>query len=104
MPGRHSRSKGARIERQIVALHDEISVPAEKVSRSGYVGEDLRIADTFKGEVKARANGFKLIERWLGENDMLFLRSDGRTHPLVVLPWDTYQQLLKAWMAWVDNS
>ncbi len=48
-------------------------------------------------EVKARANGegFKTIEGWLGENDMLFLRRD-RQAPLVVLPWDVYAKLMKS--------
>lgn len=95
MAGKHSRSKGARIEREIVALHDEIPVAAEKVSRSGYTGHDLMIADTFKAEVKARANGFALLKRWLGNNDLLFLREDGQKHPTVVMSWETYVNLLR---------
>jgi len=39
-------------------------------------------------EVKTRGNGegFTMLERWLGDADILFLRRD-RPEPLVVLPW-----------------
>jgi hypothetical protein len=97
MPGKHSRSKGARIEREIVALHDEIPCAAEKVSRSGYTGSDLVIADEFKAEVKARTTGkgFTLLTSWLGANDLLFLREDGKKYPMVVMPWSTYEKLIR---------
>jgi hypothetical protein len=38
--------------------------------------------------VKARGNGegFATLERWLGDNDALFLRRD-RAEPVIVLPW-----------------
>jgi hypothetical protein len=47
------------------------------------------------GEVKARGNGegFALLERWLGDADMLFLRRD-RAEPLVVVPWRVWARLL----------
>ena len=96
MPGKHSRTKGARIEREIVALHDEIGIPCEKVSRSGYTGPDFRVADTYWGESKARAGGFKLIERWIEGCELLFLRTDGKPKPLVVMPWDMYASLMRA--------
>lgn len=94
MPGKHSRNKGARVEREIVALHDAIPVAAEKVSGMYKPGEDLCIADEFKAEVKARREGFKLLKRWLEGNDLLFLREDGVTHPMVVMPWETYERLI----------
>jgi hypothetical protein len=98
MPGKHSRSKGARIEREIVAIHDEIPCPAEKVSRSGYTGEDLVIADEFSAEVKARSEGFKLLDRWLGDNSLLFIRKDGIRYPGVYMPWRVYAQLMAAYL------
>ena len=102
-----SRDKGARRERQIVDLHREIGVKAERVPLSGamqfrntaktdvdcYVrGPD---AAPFVTEVKARANGggFVTIETWLGEADALFLIRD-RAKPLVVLPWDRWAELV----------
>jgi len=105
--GKPSRDKGQRRERQIVALHVALGVPAERVPLSGATryqgnGADLdvypfsRDGTPLCGEVKARANGegFKTLERWLGENDMLFLVRD-RQEPMVVLPWDTWRRLLK---------
>ena len=43
--GRKSRAKGVRTEHQVVAWHQDAGIPAEKVSRSGYGGEDLHIGD-----------------------------------------------------------
>ena len=47
-------------------------------------------------EVKARGNGsgFTLLEKWLGEYQVLFLRRD-RADPLVLLPWSTWEALLE---------
>ena len=104
-----AKRKGTRIEREIVTLHEAAGVPCKRVPWSGAIGAlhpeftrlkgDVRVRpDTdheMVGEVKARAggSGFKTIERWLGENDLLFLRRD-RSKPLVAMPWQTYQKLL----------
>ena len=94
-----ARQKGDRIEREIVHLHEKMGVPAQRVPLSGAAGGhfsgDVWIGD-MKAEIKARANGegFITLEKWLGENDMLFLRRDRKT-PLVVLPWNTYAELIK---------
>lgn len=97
-PGKHARSKGQRRERELVRLHQDAGVPAEKLSRTGYAGPDVRIADAFLAEVKARASGegFATIARWLGDANLLFLMEDRRP-PLVVLPWAIYLLLLKAY-------
>ena len=105
--GRASRDKGQRRERQVVALHEDLGVRAEKVPLSGATsyqgaGHDVDVypwgpeGPPLCGEVKARANGsgFKTLESWLDENDVLFLIRD-RQEPLVVLPWDTWRRLLK---------
>lgn len=97
-----SKIKGSRIEREIVELHKEANIPAKKVPLSGMLGGehsgDVIVAETFRCEVKARKNGqgFATISKWLGENDILFLRED-RMEPKVVLPWGTYMKLLAAW-------
>jgi Holliday junction resolvase len=106
--GKPSRDKGARIEREIVALHAELGVKAERVPLSGAQryrgnGADIDVyafgseAAPLVSEVKARASGegFALLERWLGDADALFLRRD-RAEPLVVLPWRVWSQLLSA--------
>jgi Holliday junction resolvase len=104
--GKLSRDKGARAEREIVALHAEFGIKAEKVPLSGATkyqgGVDVDVypwgsdGPPLVCEVKARASGtgFKVLERMLGDADVLFLRRD-RQKPLVVLPWVTWQRLLK---------
>lgn len=103
---RSQRDKGQRVEREIVAAHEEMGVHAERVPLSGASryqgnGADVDIypwgagGPPLCGEVKARGNGegFATLERWLGDNDVLFLKRNRRT-PLVVLPWETYRRLL----------
>jgi Holliday junction resolvase len=101
-----SRNKGARIEREIVELHRGLGLRAERVPLSGatrYQGNGADI-DVYPfgpdeapicGEVKARAAGagFVTLERWLGENDVLFLRRNS-AEPVIVLPWATWARLL----------
>ena len=98
--GRKSKRKGYRIERELVLLHREMGIAAERMPLSGALGGDLagdvEIPGVGRAEVKCRAGGagFKTLERWLGDNDVLFLRRD-RSTPLVVLPWQSYVRLLQ---------
>jgi Holliday junction resolvase len=106
--GKASRDKGARRERQIVDMHHDIGIKAERVPLSGamkFRNTEKTDVDVyargnaeapFVTEVKARASGegFVTLERWLGENDALFLVRD-RAKPLVVLPWDRWAELVK---------
>lgn len=107
--GKASRDKGARRERQIVDLHRDHGIKAERVPLSGA----MRFRNTektdvdvyargdeeapFVCEVKARASGegFKTLEAWLGEADALFLVRD-RAAPMVVVPMDRWLELVKA--------
>ncbi len=102
----YQRRKGARLERELVELHRGLGVHAERVPLSGAMkyqggGHDIDVyalgRDTppLVTEVKGRANGagFKTLERWLGENDALFLRRD-HAEPLVLLPWPVWLPLL----------
>lgn len=93
--GKASRDKGLRRERGIVDVHTKCGIRAERVPLSGAThyrgnGADVDIhaggPEPLKAEVKARGQGegFKTLERWLGENDLLFLVRD-RAEPLVVL-------------------
>jgi len=104
--GVKSRRKGQRLEREIVELHREAGIHAERVPLSGasrYQGNGAdvdvypfgRDAGPLVTEVKGRASGagFATIERWLGENDALFLRRD-RATPLIVLPWRTWLRMI----------
>ncbi len=93
------RRKGNRVENQMVKLLHEADIPAQKVPLSGQMGGlfsgDIRIAEQYTAEVKARKNGegFATIQRWLGENDFLFLKQD-RKPPLVVMTWEMYTALM----------
>ena len=94
-----SKRKGSRIERELVLLHRQAGIEAERVPLSGALGGkhygDLVVDETYRAEVKARSGGegFKTLERWLGRCDLLFLRKD-RADPLVVMPWATYRRMM----------
>ena len=99
MPGKRHREKGNRVERSIVNMHHDHGIHAERVPLSGQAGGsfsgDLVIACKYRAEVKARKSGegFATIERWLGDNDMLFLRRD-RKPPIVVMGFEVYSEIL----------
>ena len=108
--GAMQRRKGARVERELVELHKSIGVHAERVPLSGAAryqgnGADLDIYPWGSDwpplccEVKARKEGagFATLERWLGENDALFLKRNN-ADPMVVLPWRVWQRLMKGGM------
>ncbi len=98
MPNRQ-KHKGNRVENQMVKLLHDADIPAQRVPLSGQVGGlfsgDIRIAENYTAEVKARKNGegFATIQRWLGENDFLFLKQD-RKSPIVVMTWEMYIALM----------
>lgn len=101
MSGKRHRKKGDRVERELVRLHEEHDIQAERVPLSGAAGGsfagDLIIAGKYRAEVKARKSGggFAMIERWLGGHNLLFLRRDRRS-PLVVMDFDMYTKLMCA--------
>lgn len=90
--GRRSRDKGNRTERALVRILQDYGFGAERVPLSGaaggsYVGDvtiPLLGADRVI-EVKARADGFRELYRWLEERDILIVKAD-RREPLVVVP------------------
>jgi Holliday junction resolvase len=105
--GARHRRKGDRCEREIVALHRALGVHSERVPHSGAMryrghGADVDVYALGReecplvSECKSRkaGGGFVQLERWLGENDLLFLRRN-HADPLVLLPWKTWAALLK---------
>ncbi len=98
MPNRQ-KHKGNRVESQFVTLLHAADIPAQRIPLSGQVGGlfsgDIRIGENYTAEVKARKNGegFATIQRWLGENDFLFLKQD-RKSPIVVMTWEMYIALM----------
>jgi Holliday junction resolvase len=92
MSGRRSRDKGNRAERHLVHLLQGAGFAAERIPLSGaaggrfsgdvsvpLLGVDRRV------EVKARANGFRELYKWLDGADFLIVKAD-RLEPLVVVP------------------
>jgi Holliday junction resolvase len=107
MSGAKHRSKGNRVEREIVERHRALHVRAERYPLSGASrfrgsGHDVDIyafgieQAPLVAEVKARKDGagFTTLEKWLGEYDLLFLR---RNHgdPLVVMPWRVWERIVR---------
>jgi Holliday junction resolvase len=104
--GARHRRKGDRCEREIVALHLALGIHSERVPHSGAMryrghGADVDVYALGReecplvSECKSRkaGGGFVQLERWLGENDLLFLRRD-HAEPLVLLPWRVWARLL----------
>lgn len=105
--GAMERAKGARIEREIVDLHRKMGVHAERTILSGatrYQGKNHDIdvytfgtdEDALVAEIKGRRDGagFTLLDKWLGDKNLLFLRKD-RARPGVYMPWETYARLVE---------
>ena len=79
--GRSSKRKGGRVERLGVAMLSEIG-EAARIPLSGAIegwkGDiSINIGDKrFVAEVKGRKNGWKQIDKWIAEHDMLLLKPD----------------------------
>ena len=109
--GKLSRDKGAATEREVVNLHRKIGVTAERVPLSGamkYQGNGQDVDVFWDGpdhgaticQVKRNLRGVTGVIKALGDADMLFLRWDAEPGeraqaPLVVMPWATYERLIK---------
>ncbi len=98
---RSQRDKGARRERELVNKHLELGVHAERVGVAYAPDHDIdlypfgRDAGALVAELKARKSGegFKTLESWLAENDLLFLWRD-RQDPMIVIPWRVWELIL----------
>ena len=104
MSGRSSRNKGLRVEREIVNELKELGVDAERVPLSGaaggsFSGDVIISKDDPIGkliaEVKARKNGsgFKTIEKWMGDNDLIFLKKNNQK-PIVIMDWELFSKFI----------
>ena len=72
--GARHRRKGDNTEREIVNLHRDLGLHAQRVPLSGA--------------------GFTMLERWLAEYDALFLRRN-HADPLICIPWRVWVRLLE---------
>jgi len=101
--GRSSKTKGTRVERELVKKLEKDGIPAWRVPMSGAIGgslnSDIKIGPDreWDCEVKARkgGGGFVQIEKWLSGNQCLFLKRDFQD-PLVVMEWDVFVDLFKS--------
>ena len=102
--GKSSRDKGLRVEREIVNELKELGVDAERVPLSGAAGGsfsgDITISKNdpigkLIAEVKARKNGsgFKTIEKWMGDNDIIFLKKNNQK-PIVIMNWELFSKFI----------
>jgi hypothetical protein len=102
MSGRQSKSKGYREEHLAEVDAQNAGIAAERIPLSGAAGGKFRgdlsvslIGRDLIAEVKVRRNGFRELYRWLGKNDMLFVRAN-RQRRLVILSWDLAVQIAQA--------
>lgn len=96
-----SKRKGSAGEREVVEAFKLHDIPCQRVPLSGSAGgmfaDDVHFRigrETFRGEVKRRAAGFKFDYQALGESDVLFKRAD-RHDWLVTLRLDDFLLLIK---------
>tara|TARA_B100001123_G_C15298336_1_gene1020086 strand:- start:1947 stop:2279 length:333 start_codon:yes stop_codon:yes gene_type:complete len=104
MPGKSSRDKGGRVERELVqklrdaGFSDTFRVPLSGAAE-GFKGDIniniMGIEETLVAEVKARKDGtgFKQLEVWKGDHDYLFLKRNN-SDPMVTMDWDEFVRLL----------
>lgn len=97
-----SKRKGDNFEREVKEFHRQLGVPCERTYLASQAGRndpgDLKIGEQIRGECKARksGSGFAVLERWMGDNDILFLRRD-RKEMLVCMNADLYGTMMRLW-------
>ena len=99
-----SKIRGYNHEISVRDKHTEAGIPCERVPLSGSMGGkyqgDLCIPSIehreFILECKARRNGsgFKMIEQWIEDKDLLFMRRNNQ-EDLVVMPMNIYIKLMQ---------
>lgn len=96
-----AKIKGTRVENEIVKLFQKEGYQARRQPMSGAISafpHDVSINDLHEGtnaEVKARKNGegFKQLEDWKGQADLLILKRNNKS-PMVVMDWELYRLYL----------
>lgn len=97
--GKSQRDKGARSERNLVAIFQAYGIPAVRVPLSGaseFQKGDVIIEvkeEKWQLESKVRKDGFKQLYGWLDGNDVLAVKAD-RKEVLVVLPLKRFCELI----------
>ncbi len=96
--GKASREKGRRGEQNLVNLFRSWGLRAERVGVAYAPGHDIDVYKPgrdapFVVELKSRAEHPKWLTGWLGENDMLALKSD-RADVVFIIPERVLRELL----------
>lgn len=99
--GKFSRDKGYRVEnnlRKQILLHENMECIRVPLSGGSSIKSDLifnkKGGERWEAEVKARAEGFKNIYKWLSEADVLILKADNKK-ALAVLDLDDFITLIE---------
>lgn len=100
--GKAQHEKGYREENNLVNKHKSLNIYAERVPLSGavrYQGNGGDVDIYYRGkdqppitaELKARGNGegFKQLEKWMGDHNVMFLKRN-KKDPMVVVSWDLW--------------
>lgn len=100
--GKSQRDKGAREERMALEWWQQLGVKGRRTAASGamrgYSGDlELKVLGGLDVECKSRkgGEGFKQLEGWLGDCDLLHLRRNGK-EPLFVLPASAMARFVEA--------
>ena len=92
------KRKGTRKENELVKKLIAKGIPARRVplSGAGSIPGDVQYGPRFMctAELKARKDGegFKTLERWMGDCDSLVLWKD-RAEPMVMMTWAEFVRL-----------
>ena len=84
--GKKSRTKGARLEREVVSILKNAGRNAKRTAplQTYQPNNEPDIdSDGLRIEVKGRRNGFIQIYQWLEGNDWLILKANGKPYLLV---------------------
>jgi hypothetical protein len=100
--GAASRRKGARREREAAALVGGQRVPLSGSAGGAFAG-DVLLANGWRAQVKARADGWRRLYADLEGADVLMLRADRREW-LAVLPLERLTALLAVAGATMDTG
>ena len=97
--GKFSKDKGARVERDFVSRLNDKGIRARRVPLSGampnYKNDMVLpwLGGEVDGEVKARADGFKEIYKWIDPVKVLFIKAN-RKQGLAVMRLEDFAELL----------
>jgi hypothetical protein len=108
-----NKKRGYNVEIWLRDKHLEHGIPCERVPLSGSMGGkysgDLCIPSVehpkYICESKARKNGegFTTIEKWMENKDLLFIKRN-RKDPMVVMSFEVYLELIKAYYGKIPAS